>query len=58
MANTERQHRMAQIPGTPGEKPSTTQALWKEYFRTEMQPTTTMMLVAILMILYARVTAC
>ena len=31
---------------------------WAEYFRTDMQPTTTMMLVAFLMILYSRVAGC
>ena len=40
---------------TPEAKPTTTDAPWTEYFRTDMQPTTALTLMSIVMIFYARV---
>ncbi len=39
----------------PEEKPTTTDAKWAEYFRIDMQPTTALALMSIVMIFYARV---
>lgn len=55
MANAEGRPLVAAIREVPVQKPPTEPIAWQEYFRSDMQPTTTMMLVAVLMIVYSRV---
>ena len=54
MTISQQQDLTAKTQVASNEKPTTTVAPWAEYFRIDMQPTTALALMSILMIFFAR----